>query len=84
MQDGWIWADEESLDLPLGFAWDDDDEEGWDDDLDWEGEDDDLDEEWDDGEEEDAEEKWAEWEAGFAEDDEDSLGRKKHGRPEWN
>ena len=81
MQDRWIWADEESLFSEVGFAWDDDDEEEWNEDLDWEDEEDDLDEEWDD---EDEDEKWAEWEARFPEEDDESLGRKRHGRPEWN
>ena len=54
MQDGWNWADEELMSSPRGFAWEDADEEEWEEDVDWEGEADDLDEDWDDEEDEDA------------------------------
>jgi hypothetical protein len=82
MEDGWNWADEELTSSPMGFAWDDDEEEeGWDEDLDWEDEEDDLDEDWEDEEEEN---DWEEWEEEFEDEEDDSFGRRKPSRPEWN
>ena len=81
MQDRWIWVDEEVWPSPKLFAWDEDEEEEWEDDLDWEDEEDDLDEEWDEEEEED--EDWTEWEEEFEEDEEETFGRRRS-RPEWN
>lgn len=92
MLHGWNQADGEIPSSPMEFAWGDEDyEEGWGGSLDWSDEDldeDDLDEGWDDededaDEEEDDDEEWAEWGKGF-EDDEDSLGRRRSGRHEWN
>ena len=82
MQDRWIWADGEALPFPMSFAWGDDDDEDWGDDWD-EEEDSDLDEDWDD-EDEDDDDEWEEWEEEFEDDEDDSLGRKRGGRPIWN
>ena len=82
MQDGWLWADDGFNDSPMGFAWDEEDDEAeWNDDLDWDGEDDDLDEAWD-GEDDD--EEWEEWESEFDDDVDDSFGRRRAGPPQWN
>ena len=92
MQDGWVWADEESTSSPMEFARGDEDydEEG-EGGVDWEEEEDDEggedeegeeDDEWGD-EDEDDDDAWEEWEDEFDEDDDDSLGRKRSGRPEW-
>jgi hypothetical protein len=84
MQEGWIWADDESVFPSMDFAWDDDEEdpEGWDGRLEWDDdEEEDLDEEWDEDDEED---DWEEWEEEFEDDVDDSFSRRRHGRPEWN
>lgn len=82
MRDGWIWPDEESVSLPIGSAWDEGEEEDWEDeDLDEDWDDEDLDEDWDEDEEE---EEWEEWEEEFEDEDDQAFGRRRSGRPEWN
>ena len=96
MQDSWIWAEDELLSLPMELAREEDGEDeeedeenvdwGEEGDLDFDEEEDDLDEDWDEeeeGEEED-DEDWEEWEEEFDEDDDESFGKRRPSRPEWN
>jgi hypothetical protein len=82
MRDGWGWTDDEPLSSPELQAWDEnDDEEEWDEDLDWDDEEGDED---DEGWSDEDDDEWEEWEEEFEDDEDESVGRRKPHRHEWN